>query len=118
MGTAIFQNGTVILNSPIWTTPRDPGRGYNGRIEINPVTRSLRAFDDTRFPPNYFSIPPPVLDIALHGNGVHIKLNSVRSSNNHFRMTKMTVSYKGGDHFTFFVSTEDGNILMDVMRAW
>ena len=29
---------------------------------------------------------------------------------------KMTVSYRGGDHFTFLVSTkEDGNIVMDVM---
>ena len=31
-------------------------------------------------------------------------------------MTKMSVSYRGGDHFTFLVSTEeDGNIVRDVM---
>ena len=110
---------TVMMSCPIWTTPRDPGRGYyNGRIEINTMTRYLRAFDDERFPPSYFPVPPPVLDIALHGDGVHIKFNPVRSTNNNFRMTKMTVSYTGGDHFTFLVSTEVGNILMDVMRAW
>ena len=107
-----------MLSYPIWTTPRDPGRGYNGRKEINTMTRYLCAFDNERFSPSYFPVAPPVLDIALHGDSVHIKFNPVKSANNIFRMTKMTVSYKGGDHFTFLVSTEDGNILMDVMRAW
>ena len=82
------------------------------------MTRYLRAFDDERFPLSYFPVAPPVLDIALHGDGVHIKFNPVKSANNNFRMTKMTVSYTGGDHFTFLVSTEDGNIVMDVMREW
>ena len=87
-------------------------------IEINTMTRRLCAFDDVEFPPNYVPVAPPVLDIVLHGDGVHIKFNPVRSANNNFRMTKMTVSYTGGDHFTFLVSTEDGNIVMDVMCAW
>ena len=59
-----------------------------------------------------------MLDSALHGDGVHIRFNPVRNANNIFLMTIMTVSNIGGDNFTFLVSTEDGNILMDVMRAW
>ena len=82
------------------------------------MTRSLYAFDDVQFPPNYVPVAPLVLDIALHCDGVHIKFNPVRSANNNFWMRRITVSFTGGDHFTFFVSTEAGNIVMDVMRAW
>ena len=120
MVTAIHipPNWTAILICPIWTTPRDRGRGYNGPIKINTMTRSLRAFGDVRFPPNYAPVAPLELDIALPLDSVHIKFNPVRSFNNSFWMTKVTVSFTGGDHLTFLVSTDDGIIIMDVMRVW
>ena len=120
MATAIRipKNWTVMVSCPIWTTPRHPGRGNSGRIEINVMTRRLRAFDDILYSPNVFSIPPAVEDIALHDDGVHIKFNPVRSTNNNFQMKKITVSYRGGDHFTFLLSMEDYNIVIDVISWW
>ena len=82
------------------------------------MTRRLRAFDDILYSPNVFSIPPAVEDIALHGDGVHIKSNPVRSTNNNFQMGKITVSYGGGDQFTFLLSMEDYNIVNDVISRW
>mmetsp|Transcript_30527 Transcript_30527/g.34276 ORF Transcript_30527/g.34276 Transcript_30527/m.34276 type:complete len:121 (-) Transcript_30527:67-429(-) len=120
MATAIRipENWTVMVSCPIWTTPRHPGRGNSGRIEINVMTRRLHAFDDILFSPNVFSIPPAVEDIALHGDGVHIRFNPVRSTNNNFRMGKMTVTHKRGDHFTFILSTDDYNTVMEIMSPW
>jgi len=120
MATAIYipENWAVMVSCSIWTTPRHPGRGNSGCIEINVMTRRLCVFDDILYSPNIFSIPPAVENIALHGYGIHIKFNPVRSINNNFQMGKITVSYRGGDHFTFLLSMEDYNIVIDVISRW
>ena len=96
MATAIHrpENFTVMLACPIWYLLSQPGRVHHGRIEINTMTRRLRAFDDIEYSPELLAIPPAVQDIPLHGENVHIRFNPVRSANNNFRMGKLTVSYR------------------------
>ena len=107
-----------MLNCPVWTLSSHPGRGYNGCIEINVMNRRICVFDDETYPPNLFPISPAVQDISLHGDGLlRIRFILVRSANINFRMGKMTVSYIEGDRFTSFVSMEDYNIVMNIMRV-
>ena len=113
MATAIPrpQKYKVMLNCPIWTLcgtlSSHLGRGYNGRIEINVMNRRLCAFDDETYQQNLFFITPAVQDIVLHGDGVQIRFNPVRSANNNFRMGKMTMSYR---RWLFYILCFNGRL--------
>mmetsp|Transcript_30534 Transcript_30534/g.34281 ORF Transcript_30534/g.34281 Transcript_30534/m.34281 type:complete len:121 (+) Transcript_30534:19-381(+) len=112
------QDGTIILPCPIWTLSSHPGRRYTGHMEIYVMNRRLCAYDDDIYPQDLFPITPALLDITLHGDGFHVKFNQMRSTNNNFQMGKITVSYRGGDQFTFLLSMEDYNIVIDVISRW
>ena len=112
------QDGTIILPCPIWTLSSHPGRGYTGHMEIDVMNRRLCAYDDDIYPQDLFPITPALLDITLHGDGVHVRFTRVRSTNSNFRMGKMTVTHKGGDHFTFILSTDDYDTVMEIMSLW
>jgi len=120
MATAIHRpkNFTVMMACPIWFIQSQLGRVHSGRVEINIMTRRLCVFDEIEYSPDLLPIPPAVQDIPLHGDGMHIRFNPVRSANNNFRMGKITVNYIGGDHFTFLVSIEDCNFVMEMMSRW
>mmetsp|Transcript_31440 Transcript_31440/g.31920 ORF Transcript_31440/g.31920 Transcript_31440/m.31920 type:complete len:121 (-) Transcript_31440:154-516(-) len=120
MATAIRrpQDGTIMLPCPLWALSNHPGRGYTDRMEINVMNRRLCAYDDDIYPQDLFPITPALLDITLHGDGFHVKFNQMRSTNNNFRIGKITVSYERGDCFTFLLSMDDCNIVMGIMRVW
>ena len=121
MATARPKNaeGTVMMmDCVLWERASELGRAYHGRIEINSVTKMLRAYDDKTFPPDLYSVTFPIQDVVLAGSDVHIRINPVRSTNNNHQMGKVTISYSKVVHFTFILSMADCRIVIEIMRAW
>ena len=94
MATARPKNaeGTVMMmDCVLWERASELGRAYHGRIEINYVTKMLRAYDDSTFPPDLFPVTFPMQDIILLGTDVYIRINPVRNTNNNYQMRKITI---------------------------
>ena len=121
MATARPKNteGTVMmLDCVLWERASELGKAYHGRIEINSVTKTLRAYDDGTYPPDLYPVTFPIQDVLLVGGDVHIRINPVRSTNNNFQLGKIQVSYTGGVYFTFFVSMADCRTVIGIVNGW